>query len=224
METKVCKKCGIEKNIEEIVKYSKNNKIYYSECKDCRREYSKKYFHENKEKYKENKKKWIENNKEHIRQYAISYKPKKKIIDQKYRLENKEIIKKRAKKYNDEHKEQRNKREYERRKKDNVYNLKTNIRLNIVDAFKRKKINKNKNTIEILGCDIDFFVNYLLETYKKNYGIEWDGIEKVHIDHIIPLATAQTEKEVIKLCNFTNLQLLKAKDNLKKKDKLDWKW
>ena len=44
----------------------------------------------------------------------------------------------------------------------------------------------------------------------------YDNKEKVHIDHIIPLATAKTEEDVIKLCHYTNLQLLKAKDNLKK--------
>ena len=31
------------------------------------------------------------------------------------------------------------------------------------------------------------------------------------------------EKEVIKLCLYTNLQLLKAEDNIQKSDKLDWK-
>ena len=63
---------------------------------------------------------------------------------------------------------------------------------------------------------------YLRETFKNNYGYDWNGIEKVHIDHIIPLSVAKTEKDVMKLCHYTNLQLLKAKDNLHKYNKLDW--
>ena len=35
-------------------------------------------------------------------------------------------------------------------------------------------------------------------------------------------STANTEEDILKLCNFKNLQLLKAKDNLDKKDKLNW--
>ena len=90
----------------------------------------------------------------------------------------------------------------------------------IYDSFKRQHRVKKRHSEELLGCDLDFFVNYLLDTYKNNYGIEWDKIEKVHIDHIIPLATAKTEEDVIKLCHYKNLQLLKAKDNLKKSDKV----
>ena len=59
-----------------------------------------------------------------------------------------------------------------------------------------------------------------MKTYKNSYGVEWNEKEKVHIDHIIPLATAKTEEEVIKLNHYTNLQLLKAKDNLKKGSKI----
>lgn len=76
---------------------------------------------------------------------------------------------------------------------------------------------------EIVGCDFETLYNYLLETYKQNYGIEWNGVDEVHIDHIIPLSTVETEEEIIKLCHYTNLQLLKAKDNLSKNDKLNWK-
>ena len=63
---------------------------------------------------------------------------------------------------------------------------------------------------------------YLLETFKNRYGYEWNGVEPVHIDHIIPLATAKTENDVVKLCYYTNLQLLKAEDNLKKGAKLEF--
>lgn len=40
--------------------------------------------------------------------------------------------------------------------------------------------------------------------------------EEVQVDHIIPLQTAKTTDEVIKLCHYTNLQLLRKEDNLKK--------
>ena len=76
--------------------------------------------------------------------------------------------------------------------------------------------NENKkHTEELTKCSLDYLVKYLLQTFKDNYGYEWDGKEQVHIDHIIPLATANTEQDIVKLCHYTNLQLLKAKDNLK---------
>ena len=89
-------------------------------------------------------------------------------------------------------------------------------------VFGKNKIIKKESTEKILDCSIDFFINYLLQTFKDNYGYEYNGIEKVHIDHIIPLATAKTEEDVIKLCHYSNLQLLKAKDNLKKGAKLNY--
>ena len=127
------------------------------------------------------------------------------------------------KRYAQEHKQER--KEYEANKKQNdpVYALKVRVRKTIYDSFKRKTFNKRKKSEILLGCDIDFFVKYLLNTYYENYGYEWNGIDPVQIDHIVPLSTAKTEEDVIKLCHYSNLQLLKSKDNRDKSDKLDWK-
>lgn len=78
-------------------------------------------------------------------------------------------------------------------------------------------------TEKILDCTIDYFIKHLLNTYKVNYGNEWDFKTPVHIDHIIPLIIATTKEEVVSLCNFRNLQLLKADDNLKKGCKIIYK-
>ena len=103
-----------------------------------------------------------------------------------------------------------------------MFKLKVQVRNLIRGSFNRKGAVKKRKTEQLLGCTLDFFANYLLETYYNNYGEEWDGIEEVHIDHIVPLAVATTEDEIIKLCHYSNLQLLKAKDNLEKRDKTDW--
>ena len=48
----------------------------------------------------------------------------------------------------------------------------------------------------------------------------WDNYGKWHIDHIIPLSSANNEDEVYKLCHHTNLQPLWAEDNLRKSNKI----
>ena len=46
--------------------------------------------------------------------------------------------------------------------------------------------------------------------------MSWYNQGKWHIDHIIPLSSANTEEGIYKLCHYTNLQPLWAEDNLKK--------
>jgi hypothetical protein len=54
--------------------------------------------------------------------------------------------------------------------------------------------------------------------YDGTLNFGWD------IDHIIPLASATTEEELIRLNHYTNLQPLCSKINRDiKKDKLDFK-
>ena len=278
MDSRVCKKCGLEKPLTEFRKTvnKSNNRVYYrSSCHACeltysrdyektkriitdeRREYHKKWRDENKDKIKE----YRDNNKERIQQKSKEYYEKNKdelkayskefysehkdyykTKNKEYKYNNKEHISEYNKKYLQENHEsimarrkiyikenidminsKRRVYDKKRRENDQIYRFKVQIRHLINHSMERKGYKKSSRTHEILGCDYNFFIDYLFKTYKDNYGVEYDGSENVHIDHIIPLATAKTEDEVIKLCHYTNLQLLRAEDNLEKSNKVDWK-
>ena len=49
----------------------------------------------------------------------------------------------------------------------------------------------------------------------------WENQGEWHFDHIIPISSAQTEEEVIKLNHYTNFQPLWAEDNLRKSNKIE---
>lgn len=217
MEMRICKICGEEKEINQFVKIRENN--YRNECKKCHsikmREYRHNYYIKNKEKLNLKNKEWYSNHKEEMKKYNKKYykQNKEKIITnvKKYRKNNLKRMIKKQEDYNNK-----------KRKEDKLFRLKTNIRNTINRSFTRKEYQKNKHTEEIIGCSIDFFITYIINTYKENYGYEWDGIEPIHIDHKRPLKYATTEEEVMRLCNYKNLQLLKAKDNLQKSSKINY--
>jgi hypothetical protein len=91
-------------------------------------------------------------------------------------------------------------------------NFKDRIRNRTRSAFRRIKKNKPTKTEKLLGC------NWL--TAKKhiesffNNDLNWDNFHEWHIDHIIPLCSANNIDELIPLCRYNNLQPLIAKDNL----------
>lgn len=200
MDYKVCTVCGEKKSIDNFTTGRK-------QCIVCIRKLTKDWRNRNKEHIKEYNKKYFQKHKEEIvnkrREYLHNYRQ-----TEKYKKHKKEYEMKNRQKSN-EHRKNRYKNDY-------IFKLKHNLRVELLRSFKSKNKIKYKHTEEIIGCDTDFFIDYLLNTFKENYGYEYTGQEKVHIDHIIPLATASDENDIIKLCHYTNLQLLKATDNLKK--------
>lgn len=230
MDVKICNKCKKEKPIERF-SLRKDTHNYNSICKDCINARMREYNKLHKDKIKGQQHKYYLNHRKEIIEKTLAYRKNniEKEIERrgKYYQKNKERIVKAKKEYYLKNKEKY--REYNRiykinkRKNDPIFKLKTTIRRLIIKAFNEKGLYKSKRTQEILGCDFEYFNKYLLQTFKDNYGYEWDGIEPIHIDHKKPLKYAKTEEEVIKLNHYTNLQLLKAEDNLKKGSKINYK-
>jgi hypothetical protein len=109
--------------------------------------------------------------------------------------------------------------EKKRRKLDPVYKFSRDVRSLINGSFKRRISIKPIKTEQILGCSIEEFRNYIISKCPEGITLENFSRHGYHIDHIIPLASANSEEEILKLCHYTNLQPLWCKDNLMKSDK-----
>lgn len=126
------------------------------------------------------------------------------------------------KKYKETHREQANQYVRQRKESDPVFRLKSQTRNAIYQSFARTGNVKSERCERIVGLPIDDFVSYLCGTFRDVYGRDWDGAEKVQIDHIVPISTATNEEEVLRLCHYTNLRLITAEDNQRKGAKLDY--
>lgn len=202
-----------------------------------KKEYKKQWYEKNKEKVKKRVKEYYEEHKEEIKEkrkdyfkeYNKKYKQEHKEEIKKYNQESKDKFKQYKKKYREKNKVKVQQYDswYRKNKKanNNLFKMRHQISNLIRTSFNRKSYIKPYKTEKILGCKMDYFINYLIKTYENNYNEKWDWeyLKNVHIDHIIPMSTAKSEEEVIKLNHYTNLQLLKAEDNMQKSDKLDWR-
>ena len=98
-----------------------------------------------------------------------------------------------------------------RLKGDPLYRFIRKMRHLIRHSFKRRSFKKGSATEIILGCSVERFVENFASKLQPGMTLVNHG--QWHIDHIIPLATAKTEEDVIRLCHYTNLQPLWAIDN-----------
>lgn len=205
MESKICSKCKRELPYNMFCKCKTYKDGYDHWCKECKRE-----------QYVQNKEKRLK--------YQKDYHKNHPEVNKKFEKKHKERLTKYRKDYFSKNKEKilsYNKKYVENRiKTDDFFKFKQTVRSSIYQSFRRGNGTKKCSTREILGCEFEEFRTHLNNTFFNNYGYEYDGKEDVHIDHIIPLATAKTEEDVKRLCHYTNLQLLKASDNLKKSAKI----
>lgn len=92
------------------------------------------------------------------------------------------------------------------------------MRQNVRKSFKRKGYTKNAKTFDILGAEWEVVKSHFESLFKE--GMTWDNYGLWEIDHIIPLATEQSNEGITKLCHYSNLQPLWKEENNSKSDKL----
>lgn len=164
--------------------------------------------------------------KDYFKSYFKTYLTDEKKADRKekrkvYDAENKDKIDARVKVWVDKNRTTLNKKRSERKKKNPQIKIKDRLRLQIWGALKGKK--KVAKTEELLGCSVEFFMNYMAEKFRD--GMTWEnyGYEFWHIDHIVALYHFDLTKEEHqrKAFHYTNLQPLLAKENLVKNKFVD---
>lgn len=231
MIKKVCNSCNIEKNTSEFYNYKSGKFGVMAQCKECKKEYVKKYKKNNKEKIK----KYFKNRKVEydpnafkvcctckVEKYTTEFDKHKggtfgvhchcKECRKKYNKNiyknNKEYVIKRGNNYINK-----------RRKTDTLFKLTCNIRNLIRISLKNGGYGKNTKTFKILGCSFEDFKAHIESQFEpwmdwSKYGLYNGELNYgFDLDHIIPISKGVTEEERIKLNHYTNFQPLCSKVN-----------
>lgn len=180
-----------------------NKTLYYNRTPEeieAERNRLKLYRETNREHVTEEYKKWVANNKDKIR-----------LIEKRYRDNNKEKISDIGRTYRANNLAKLNDYRKVRRRNEPLYRLKHNIRCLIRQSLSGKGLRKDSLSEQILGCTYEEFKIHLeaqfepwmnwdnYGLYNGEYGYGWD---------IIPMASALTKDEIIRLNYYTNLQPL----------------
>lgn len=188
MDTKVCNKCGIEKSLNEF-EYRKDKEQYRNTCKKCRNE-------DKKKRYKEDTK---------YREELLAKKRERYAQDSKYK----------------EYRLKSDQNRKSKRTKKEICNVKEKIKIQLKRAldrsFTRKELKRQKLYEELLCCDIDEAVDYLITGYAKKYGKDLTINDEVDVDHILSLWSAYKQQSIEDLCCYKNLRLLTKRDNHNRK-------
>jgi len=168
---------------------------YYKKNKDAVADYQRKYYSENKEYVTERSRKYYNENKEALTDYQRNYS-----------ADNKNAVADRNRNY------QKN-----RRASDPKFAMINRISSRMRQALASKGLAKKTKTMEALGCTSDYFHRYIELQFSK--GMNWANRDKWHLDHIVPISSAETEEDVIRLSHYLNMRPLWAEENLSKSNK-----
>tara|TARA_R110000824_G_scaffold92959_1_gene225129 strand:- start:43 stop:738 length:696 start_codon:yes stop_codon:yes gene_type:complete len=228
MESKECTKCNVDKPLEEYSLRKSGRLSTY--CKECIREANRKSYQKHKEDRAIAIKRWQKENPDKITAYKRKRDTKESkevraIANKRWWKENPDKVAA-YKRKRDTPEQRKRRRDYarERRKRDPLFKFTGNLRSLIYEAFKRACNGshvKRSSTVDILGCDFDFFVSYISEQFEEGMTLSNHG--EWHLDHDTPISSAKTEEDIIRLNHYTNFKPLWARDNLRKGAKLNSK-
>jgi hypothetical protein len=211
-QTKICSCCKIEKSLNDYYEVKRKTPLVRNiktdnrkaMCKQCYTARAKKWSIDNKEKRKEIAKRYDSKNVEIRKKKSAEYRKRPEVKDR----------------MNDWARANSVRYLRERRQSDPLFAFKIKTRNLIRKAFDRNGFTKRSKSNDILGCSWSEFISHMEKQFKE--GMTWQNRGEWHIDHIIPLATATCEDDIIRLNHFTNLRPLWAEENLRKSDKLEF--
>jgi len=107
--------------------------------------------------------------------------------------------------------------DYNKKRKavDPNFKLRMSLRTRLYQSLKGLKL---KSALDLLGCEIEDFKNYI--TAKFSDGMSWENHGEWELDHIKPLALfnlSNIEEQKVAF-HFTNFQPLWKADNRNKRD------
>ena len=192
---KPCKTCGLVKTLAEFRTKSLDDR-YTADCKVCAAAAGRAEYHKNKPIWAARAKDYRSRNRAQIAEKSAEYarKNRQATTDRQARW---------AK---------------EKRKVDPLFALKARLRSMLSDVFRNGGYTKKAKAVEILGCDWRDLQRHIERQFTK--GMSWENRGAWEIDHIVPLATAKTEADIISLNCFTNLRPMWAAANNAKGDRI----
>lgn len=190
----------------------------------------KRYAKDNVEAERLRTKKWQEENPEKFkashRASREKHREKRLQMTRDWRERSKEHLKAYYKKHHKNNREKIRDKVREKYSSDPQYALIVKARCHISYAFKRLKFKKTSKTAKLLGCDWEtlkrhiesqFYGDMTWESFQQKNHI---GTSMVEIDHIIPISSAKTEEDVMRLSHYTNLRPMWWWQNREKRDKI----
>ena len=193
---KICSQCKIEKELNEFNPNKDRKSGYRSECKECRRAYVREYKRRNRESVNERQRDY----KKKVKNNGGPLNNKRQPLTESEKKSRRSLY---STKYN-----------INRKSNDPLYKLITNLRSRIGTSIKQVGFSKKSKTQDILGISFIDFKVYIEKLFQE--GMNWDNYGDWHLDHIVPISLAKSEKEVYELNHYTNFQPLWEFDNLSK--------
>lgn len=224
---RVMRICWVCKQDDTTVIFTpKSQKI----CKSCKADKSKLYREANRLKINETNKKIYEERKEDLKrkykEYRLSHRDEVNLKKRIHYEKNREIIKAKTAQYGSSAAgiEKRSMRDKKRRENDSIYTLRVSLR----SRFKRAisgKYKKPSSILELIGCSLQEFRDYIEKQWDKNMTWGNYGFMKTswQLDHIKPVAAFDLSNplELESCFHFSNVQPLWKSENASKGSKWD---